>query len=93
MAPTADEPAFPADFFPATAATAEFDLAPGRTRVVTACWPRAAVPPAGSRTTLLAAVLSRSAGPPPGERIDEAGCLARKDVIVAEPEDRAPSGA
>lgn len=75
---------FPADFFEATAVKAEFDLAPGETRVVKARWPRASVPPPGSPTCVVAAVLSRFDDPVAGSHVWEAGSLAQKNVAVVD---------
>jgi hypothetical protein len=50
--------AYPGDFLPAVAASAQFHLAAGETRVVQARWPAAHVPPAGAHASLLAAVIA-----------------------------------
>lgn len=71
---------FPADFFEATAAKAEFDLTPGDTRIVKARWPRASVPPPGSHTCLVAAILTRSDDPVSGRHVWEANNLAQKNL-------------
>jgi len=75
---------FPGDYLPATTAQAEFDLAAGATRVVTARWPRAAVPPPGVHTCVLAAVLSRSDDSAPGRHVWEANNLAQKNLTVVD---------
>jgi hypothetical protein len=54
---------YPGDFLPSVAARAEFDLAPGETRVVSARWPRDRVPVAGTHPCLLVAALARGDHP------------------------------
>jgi hypothetical protein len=75
---------FPADFLPCMAARAEFDLAPGATRIVRARWPRTLVPPAGSHTCLLASILSRSDRPVAGRQVWEHNNLAQKNLTVVD---------
>jgi hypothetical protein len=75
---------FPADFLPCVAARAEFDLAPGATRVVRARWPRALVPPAGSHSCLLASVLTRGDHPIAGRHVWEHNNLAQKNLTVVD---------
>ena len=74
---------YPDDYLPATAATAEFALEPGHTRIVKARWPRGAVPPPGSHTCLLAAVLSKS-DLPAGKHVWESNNLAQKNLTVVD---------
>jgi len=75
---------YPEDFLPCIAARAEFDLAPGATRIVKARWPRAAVPPEGAHTCLLAAVLTRSDHPVAGRHVWEHNNLAQKNLTVVD---------
>ncbi len=75
---------YPADFLPATAATAAFDLAPGATTVVKARWPRALVPSAGTHTCLLASVQSRPDKPVTGRHVAEHNNLAQKNLTVVD---------
>jgi hypothetical protein len=57
---------YPGDWFPAIAAVAGRDLAPGASTVVQAQWPRALVPAAGTHGCMLASVYTPTdaAGPP-----------------------------
>lgn len=75
---------FPDDFLPCTAATAEFDLAPGETRIVKARWPRALVPPEGTHACLLVAALCRHDHPTTGQRVWESNSLAQKNVSIVD---------
>jgi hypothetical protein len=75
---------FPADFLPCMAARAEFDLAPGATRIVKARWPRELVPAAGSHTCLLASILSRADRPVAGRHVWEHNNLAQKNLTVVD---------
>jgi hypothetical protein len=75
---------YPADFFPCTAAKAEFDLAPGEWRVVKARWPRALVPAPGEHSCLLASVIARSDHPAPGRHVWEHNNLAQKNLTSVE---------
>jgi FMN phosphatase YigB (HAD superfamily) len=75
---------YPADFLPAVAATAAFDLAPGETRIVKARWPRADVPAAGTHPCLLAAVYSRFDQPVAGRHVWEQNNLAQKNLTVVD---------
>jgi hypothetical protein len=75
---------YPADFLPATAAKAEFELGPGETRIVKARWPLALVPVAGTHTCLLAAVLTRSDLPVAGRHVWEHNNLAQKNLSVVD---------
>lgn len=75
---------YPGDFLPCVTAKAEFDLAPGSTRIVKARWPRALIPPAGSHTCLLAAVLSRTDSPVAGRHVWEHNNLAQKNLTVVD---------
>lgn len=75
---------YPADFLPCIAARAEFDLAPGTTRIVKARWPRSLVPPEGSHTCLLSAVISRSDHPVAGRHVWEHNNLAQKNLTVVD---------
>jgi hypothetical protein len=71
---------FPGDFLPSTAAKAEFDLAPGATRIVKARWPRALVPRAGTHTCMLASILARGDQPVAGRHVWEHNNLAQKNL-------------
>lgn len=75
---------FPDDFLPCTAATAEFNLAAGETRIVKARWPRALVPPAGTHSCLLASVLTRGDHPATGNRVWEHNNLVQKNLTVVD---------
>lgn len=76
--------AYPADFLPCISAKAEFDLAPGNTRIVKARWPRTLVPPAGSHTCLLASVITRGDHPTANKRVWEHNNLAQKNLTVVD---------
>ncbi|HET7794286.1 MAG TPA: hypothetical protein VFL64_12965 [Rhizobacter sp.] len=73
---------FPDDFLPCMAARAEFDLAPGASRVVKARWPRSLVPSAGTHTCMLASVLTRGDPPAGGAHVWEHNNLAQKNLTV-----------
>ncbi|HEX3140356.1 MAG TPA: hypothetical protein VHQ87_09885, partial [Rhizobacter sp.] len=73
---------FPSDFLPCTAARAEFELAPGASRIVKARWPANLVPPTGSHTCLLASVLTRGDPPAGGAHVWEHNNLAQKNLTV-----------
>ncbi|WNM62493.1 hypothetical protein [Candidatus Nitrospira neomarina] len=75
---------YPGDFLPCIAARAEFDLAPGTTRIVTARWPRALVPGEGTHTCLLASVISRFDNPVPSRHVWEHNNLAQKNLTVVD---------
>lgn len=75
---------YPGDFLPATAARAEFDLAPGEERVVSARWPRERVPAVGTHPCLLAAVIGRSNHPAAGTHVWEHANLAQKNLTVVD---------
>jgi hypothetical protein len=75
---------YPSDFLPCTAARAEFDLAPGDTRIVKARWPRELVPPAGSHTCLLASVITRGDHPVVGRHVWEHNNLAQKNLTIVD---------
>ena len=75
---------FPDDFLPCTAATVEFNLVAGETRIVKAKWPRALVPPAGTHSCLLASVLARGDHPSTGHRVWEHNNLAQKNLTVVD---------
>jgi len=75
---------YPNDFLPCIAARAEFDLAPGTTRIVKARWPRALVPPEGAHTCLLASVITRSDHPIAGRHVWEHNNLAQKNLTVVD---------
>ncbi|HEY0060651.1 MAG TPA: hypothetical protein VGC21_00945 [Telluria sp.] len=75
---------YPADFLPAIAARAEFDLAPGATKIVKAKWPRALVPVEGTHTCLLASVLTRGDHPVAGRHVWEHNNLAQKNLTVVD---------
>lgn len=74
--------AYPADFLPCLAAKAEFDLAPGETRVVKARWPREFVPATGSHSCLLASVITLSDHPGAGRHVWEDNNLAQKNLTI-----------
>lgn len=73
---------YPGDFLPPIAATGGFDLAPGQTRIVTARWPAALVPPAGAHACWLATVLARGDRPVAGRHVWEHGNLAQKNLTI-----------
>lgn len=75
---------WPADFLPAVAAKADFDLAPGASRIVKARWPAHLVPPAGTHTCLLAAVLARGDSPTAAQHVWERNNLAQKNLTVVD---------
>lgn len=75
---------YPADFLPCIVAKAEFDLAPGDTRIVKALWPRELVPPAGSHTCLLASVVTRGDHPVASRHVWEHNNLAQKNLTVVD---------
>jgi hypothetical protein len=75
---------YPADFLPAIAAAAGFELAPGESRIVKARWPAALVPPAGTHACWLASVLARSDHPVAGRHVWEHNNLAQKNLTVVE---------
>jgi hypothetical protein len=75
---------YPNDFLPCTAARAAFDLAPGETRVVSARWPRARVPAAGTHPCLLASVHARGDHPVAGRHVWEHANLAQKNLTVVD---------
>jgi hypothetical protein len=76
--------AYPADFLPAIAAVAGFDLAPGDATVVKARWPAALVPPAGTHACALAAVITRLDHPASGLHVWEHNNLAQKNLTVVD---------
>lgn len=76
--------AYPADFLPAVAAAAAFDLGPGESRIVKARWPRQAVPPAGTHPCLLAAVFTRFDSPVAGKAVWEQNNLAQKNLTIVD---------
>jgi len=75
---------YPQDFLPCVVATADFDLAPGGTRIVKARWPRAEVPSAGTHACVLASVISRLDAAPSGRHAWEHNNLAQKNVTVVD---------
>lgn len=75
---------YPNDFLPCIAAKAEFELAPGGTRIVKARWPRELVPSVGTFTCLLASVLARSDHPVAGRHVWEHNNLAQKNLTVVD---------
>jgi hypothetical protein len=75
---------FPGDFLPCIAARAQFDLAPGATRIVKTRWPRALVPPEGTHTCLLASVITRSDHPVAGRHVWEHNNLAQRNLTVVD---------
>ncbi len=75
---------FPDDFLPCTAATAEFNLEAGETRIVKARWPKALVPPTGTHACLLASVLTRGDHPSVGNRVWEHNNLAQKNLTIVD---------
>ncbi|MEV0343883.1 hypothetical protein AB0H49_33220 [Nocardia sp. NPDC050713] len=79
---------YPDDFFPATAAIVGFDLASGRSRIVSARWPTALVPPPGTAVSLLASVHARRAHPASGTHPWEQHSTARRDLTIDRPRRR-----
>jgi hypothetical protein len=75
---------YPGDFLPCIAARAEFDLAPGDMRVVSARWPRDRVPAPGTHPCLLVAVLARGDHPTAGAHVWEHANLAQKNLTVVD---------
>ena len=75
---------YPGDFLPCIVARAEFDLAPGATRIVKARWPRALVPAEDTHTCLLASVISRDDRPDTGHHVWEHNNLAQKNLTVVD---------
>jgi hypothetical protein len=75
---------YPGDWLPSIAATAQFDLEPGGTRIVKARWPQALVPAAGTHTCLLASVVSRSDAPVSGRHVWEHNNLAQKNLTIVD---------
>jgi hypothetical protein len=75
---------YPADFLPAVAAAAGFELAPGESRIVKARWPAALVPAAGTHACWLAAVLARSDHPVAGRHVWEHNNLAQKNLTIVD---------
>ncbi len=75
---------YPGDFLPCIAAYADFDLAPGATRIVSARWPRALVPAEGTHTCMLATVIARSDHPVAGRHVWEHNNLAQKNLTVVD---------
>lgn len=75
---------YPNDFFPCTAAKAEFDLAAGDTKIVKALWPGEFVPYAGSHTCLLASVNTRGDYPMTGCHVWEDNNLAQKNLSIVD---------
>jgi hypothetical protein len=73
---------YPADWLPPLAAVAAFDIGPGEERIVSARWPRKAVPPAGTHVCWLAAVISRGDHPAAGGHTWESNSLAQKNLVV-----------
>lgn len=75
---------YPDDFLPAVAASAQFHLAAGETRVVRARWPADQVPPAGSHACLLAAVVTPHDHPATGSHVWEHDNLAQKNLTIVD---------
>lgn len=75
---------YPGDFLPAVTAAADFDLAPGETRILKARLPRNAVPPVGSHPCLLAALFSRFDHPQAGRHVWQQNNLAQKNLSVVD---------
>ncbi|MGQ0541660.1 MAG: hypothetical protein ACT4O9_07410 [Blastocatellia bacterium] len=75
---------FPDDFLPSIAATADFDLAAGDTRIVKAKWPEALIPAAGTHTCLLASIITRSDHPIAGRHVWEDNNLAQKNLEIVD---------
>ncbi|MCC6790450.1 MAG: hypothetical protein IT336_02130, partial [Thermomicrobiales bacterium] len=75
---------YPGDFLPCVAARAEFDLAAGETRVVSARWPRDRVPLPGTHPCLLASVQARGDHPAAGAHVWEHANLAQKNLTVVD---------
>jgi hypothetical protein len=75
---------FPDDYFPAVAAVAGFELAPGAATVVKARWPADRVPPPGTHACWLAAVFTRFDMPVAGTHVWEHNNLAQKNLTVVD---------
>lgn len=75
---------YPGDFLPCIAARAEFELAPGDTRIVKARWPRPLVPLPDTHTCLLASVIARLEHPVAGRHVWEHNNLAQKNLTVVD---------
>lgn len=75
---------YPNDFLPSITAAAGFELAAGDSRVVSARWPAALVPPAGSYRCIVAAVLSQGDYPSDGLQVWQQNNLAQKNITVAQ---------
>jgi hypothetical protein len=76
--------AYPADFFPAVASAAGFDLGPGETRIVKARWPRALVPATNTHPCLLAAAFTRLDAPVAGRAVWQQNSLAQKNLTIVD---------
>lgn len=75
---------YPDAFLPCIAAKADFELAPGDTRIVKAKWPSALIPPEGTHTCVLASVITRSDHPITGRQVWEDNNLAQKNLTVVD---------
>lgn len=75
---------YPDDFLPAVAASAQFHLAGGETRVVAARWPTEQVPPPGSHACVLAAVVTPHDHPVTGSHTCEHDNLAQKNLTIVD---------
>jgi hypothetical protein len=75
---------YPDDFLPCIAARADFDLAPGESRVVSARWPRERVPSPSTHACILASVQARSDHPTAGKPVGEQANLAQKNVTIVD---------
>ena len=76
--------AYPGDFLPAVAASAQFHLAAGQTRVVRARWPAEHVPPPGAHACVLAAAIAPHDHPATGAHVWEHDNLAQKNLTVVD---------
>jgi hypothetical protein len=73
---------YPADFLPAIAAAVGFDLAPGASRIVSARWPAALVPPEKTKVCLLAAAMTPGDFPVAGRHVWEHNNLAQNNIVI-----------
>lgn len=73
---------YPSDFLPAIAAAVGFDLAPGASRIVSARWAAALVPPEKTKICLLAAAMTPGDFPVAGRHVWEHNNLAQKNIVI-----------
>ncbi|WP_433684762.1 hypothetical protein [Nocardia sp. CA-119907] len=83
--PAAASFTYPDDFLPATAVTVGFDLVSGQSRIVSARWPAALVPPPGTTVSLLASVHARRSHPASGTHPWEQDSTAQRDLTIDRP--------